>query len=727
MLPRALSTWRTRASTPSSGVRCRQWSLIVRRGYADDGSYDTPSDWLDISRQAQDEGLVVDKKPGVLLGSATTDNAQGTSIAQLLEQIKPQLCPKETDMPQKPALLALLLTPSFAQHALNGKAPVQVLQRLHPGEGTALTKPLDVVTAVVDRLPSPTEPGAGREGLAYMFLRNPEPLSIASQTGLNPSAQKAGSLSFEVPTTTTRPWNYTVQLPLAQTIFSTGLVSTLVHSRYSYSATDGLVKGSERHLESQTLRLPLDAHYGVLALHTPLVPLTPFRVVRNLMGNIVRTLSSATAREDSSNKPSEKSDPQPASQELEYAVSSYFEAKHMAPEPVNVWALILPDPGAPWSRFKSEQHSQRTMRKITPEKIRGIWTGEKDQRGTLGSLDSAALRFFRNGGGRLCRVLSGGGGWGKKAGLLSLDPDSVYSSRELRADQGWEFDFDDESVGAAERQQKQALGEVVKEGESIMFFLAPKGFHRTETADQSMEFVRKADNAALFGVIPSTVDAIPGTLSEHTDGSSTNSANSPGISHHPGLFGALSETGMALTVSREERVISQTKFDAPFSHVRITENIADVDTIREVGEREQIRRAESKMKAGVTLSEHYFQTAERTITGTTGNNNAEPQKFRRVTTHTVSKTDGMRTTADQISPPTGKGRQNDGAYVAQKWRRQARDNEQPLVRDVDFGPAPLRPRVALGGTEKHFDFQRKRDYSTDARPTASTDVGASDE
>lgn len=93
-------------------------------------------------------------------------------------------------------------------------------------------------------------------------------------------------------------------------------------------------------------------------------------------------------------------------------------------------------------------------------------------------------------------------GLGQKAGLLSLDPDVHYSTRELRQDEGWKFDFDgvdDGSAAATEAQKNQALGQIVKEGESIMFLLAPnrntylrtKLKHITWCPQQSLRICRK--------------------------------------------------------------------------------------------------------------------------------------------------------------------------------------------------------------------------------------------
>ncbi|KAK5135877.1 hypothetical protein LTR08_004526 [Meristemomyces frigidus] len=518
------------------------------------------------------------------MGTVTAAHAQDTSVEELLEEIRPRKSGQIKDRPERPALLALLLTPTYAQHALTGDLALRMLQRLHGGEpGGALAKPVDIITAVVDRLPSTSGPSTGLEGFSYMFLQNPGPLSVASQSRLRPSAQNAGSLSFDIPTTPHRDSQITIQLPLAQTIFSTGLVSTLVHARYNYTAEGGLVKVSEQQLESQTLRLPFVAALGHISMHTPLVPLTPCRVVRNQMGNIVRALSSRTVREEHDVAPSSSS--QPASQELEAAVTQYFKVKAMSPEAVKVWALILPPSAEAGVKRRQESKRVKKLRKLRSQQIHQIWAGTWPR--DIQRVVSGMYHLVRTDGGRLHRVLSGGGGWGKKAGLLSLDPDSAYNSRELRVDEGWEFDFDDESEGAVEKQQKQALGEIVREGEDIMFFIAAsrpdyepgKNTEAARNLAETMQWVQRADQAAMFGVVPSTVDGVLDSAVESS--SATNFADGiPRVHHHPCLFGALSETGLAMTIGTKNGITAQTKLDVPFSHIRIIEDDGDGERLR---------------------------------------------------------------------------------------------------------------------------------------------------
>ncbi|TKA35496.1 hypothetical protein B0A54_13083, partial [Friedmanniomyces endolithicus] len=401
------------------------------------------------------------------MGVVTTNDAQRTSITQLLNSIKLESHEPSPGPDTGPASLLLLLTPTYAQRALSGAVSHLVLDALRIKGANTLTKGLDVTTAVVDRLPSDNDRVSGEEGTAYYFMRNAPSSLSTSRKAFNANTQKPGYITFELPFLPKRLWRYEIQLPLAQTIFSTGKVSTLVHTRYKNEVNKGLVIDEQQHLEAQSVVLPFRKTNGAVSTEVPLVPLTPLRVVRNSMGNIIRALSSATAHEEMRDK-AIPSEPQTASQELEAAVTAYFKALGIPPEAVNVWALILPV--ITRSGLNNEGPVSRRLRTLKPEAITETWTSEAALMDLC--MDTLIPRYFRSGG-RLHRVLSGGGGWGKKAGLLSLDPDSKYSSRDLRADEGWEFDFDDESDGAVEKQQRQALGEIVTEGESVMFLLAP--------------------------------------------------------------------------------------------------------------------------------------------------------------------------------------------------------------------------------------------------------------
>lgn len=482
---------------------------------------------------------------------------------QLLARIQPRPTgqqrltqPRSTDTN---SLLTLFLTPAFAQHALDTNLPLRFIQRFN--QHRVVSKPLDAVVAVVDRLPAPVGPSTGVEGLAYAFVTSPyESLAISSQTPLQMSAQKPGSISFELP----RPGrsSTTAHLPLAQTTFTNGLPSTLIHTHYDYDATtNSLHQSTSTRLESQKLPIPFRNNTAHVTYAMPFVPLTPVRKIMSSMGNIIRKLSPHSLTQEEHFKLDPGYVPEPssflaASQELETAVSDYFKLNGMAPGSVQVWALILPD--RPKSVLAATSLPNALLN-ADRQLLETVWT-DRDWEGlwTTKQFDMFAK------GCRLARVLSGGGGWGKKAGLLSLDPDTGYSTRDLRGDQGWEFTFADEYTDeTVADQQRQALGEIVKPGEHVMFFLAPKGAPSSSLLND-IRYTEESNGAMILGVIPSSIDEVSeGPVSGSTDNASLTEH------HHRDMFGMLSEGGMAVTLVKKEDDPIQTKIDVPFGNLKI--------------------------------------------------------------------------------------------------------------------------------------------------------------
>lgn len=503
----------------------------------------------------------------VVMGTVSAEHAQGSSMEHLLAAIRPHaLAVGGAESAQQPALLALLLTPSYARQVLDSDFALRLLPHV---QQRPFTPALDVLAAVVDRLPT------GSEGLAYLFHRRPVPFSLTSQRPLRPDAVRPGSVSFCVEgVDNNRPKGrntWTVQVPLAQTTFSNGLTSTLIHSTYSSAPDGSWIKLQERRLEEHTLALPLPPTRISITSRASLVPLTPLRVIVESMGNIVRRISAA-APASPGQMDSLRENALPASTELEQAISSYFKVQNMPPQPVQVWALILPPDRAHTAKLDRgrillhgrschERPDEFAIRSMSIETIHQIWS----------TLDPSSNEIFDAGltnaishGARLCRVLSGGGGWGKKAGLLSLDPDTAYISRELRSDRGWEFGLEVGNDGGAMDRNKKALGDVVKAGDGIMFFLAPRDakFPPARTGKIS-QLLRTAERSAIFGAIPSTVDAVP---QDDFSGSQEKFQ----VKHQPGVFGALSEGGLAIKVTRGDTVLSQTKYDIPFGYIAFT-------------------------------------------------------------------------------------------------------------------------------------------------------------
>jgi hypothetical protein len=512
-------------------------------------------------------------------GVVTTSRPLATPIDELVGEIQPMPQDEASDSSEDTVSLVLLMTPGLARYALDSTVPKAVVQRLQPSE--RFGKKYITTTAIVDRLPTTNDESEGAEGMAYMLFRNPPSASAGDQVPLSGSAQKPGSLTFQMPRIHHRTQGFgtakqNLQLPLTQTVFTTGLVSTMILREYTHGGMEtSLELTSERKLESQTVQMPALANkVRSHRMYMPLVPLTPFRKIHYVMGNIIRKLSAQQTWELQPNEKdgfilAEKSEDVerdvPASQDLERAVSKYFEVLDLQPETVSVWALVIPTLADSKTLFQGIRvPGVRPMLTADEDTLSAAWDPKTEASKEMFKLASITIRTMAYHGARLIKVLSGGGGWGKKAGLLSLDPDVQYSTRELRQDAGWQFDFDgpDDGTGAAiEAQKNQALGQIVKEGESIMFLLAPKPQNLpmtySETQMRDERGVRMPSELELsFGAIPSSIDDVA---------RSPESDETPAvIQHYPNFFGMLSEGGMAFrhTTPNGSKVF-QSKLDVP--------------------------------------------------------------------------------------------------------------------------------------------------------------------
>ncbi len=329
-----------------------------------------------------------------------------------------------------------------------------------------------------------------------------------------------------------------VELPVANTLFRNGRTSTILAQRWVVTniseSKPELRLTEETSLPKQMLRLfdvvdrrSLKIGYRLSA---PQAPITPPRIITAAMGNIIRTIQVSGSPENNV----------PASTELEKAVARASQTSEFPREIAGIWALVTP---------RENRISQPYV-------------------GSRGNLQEAI-----DSGSRLHKVLSGGGGWGSKQGLLALDPDSEYG-KDREASQvmfGDGEDIEAEKIGA--------LGEVVKPGDSVSFWahlshiVIEKGVPN-KIPPRSAKVITPP--SICFGTVPSTMDLIPGSHVTDTEGTAT-----PLYTLIINHFGMLSEQGMSLRVSTigpEDKsalgaekvgVVVQTKVDTPYSMITI--------------------------------------------------------------------------------------------------------------------------------------------------------------
>ncbi|KAL1649272.1 hypothetical protein SLS58_001847 [Diplodia intermedia] len=483
----------------------------------------------------------------------------------------------------------LLVTPSFASalqtsSTSTGVAPEAVTQAASRLIQDLLERESDVseiriIAAVVDRLPSPeggSQASKGREGLAYAMWFNDNVASHSWQSVTSDlRGDNAACLTLDIfdrfkltdpegnPRRSYGDSVYRLHLPLANTIFQTGQPSMMYNMLYHLSeiveprSGPGAILQNPRTLhlytanmvKSQRVTWPVAGRYlthrkkyhprwekTLHQLHVPLLPLTGPRLVEAGMGNIVRQITGPDGKTA------------PASQELEKAVSSFFEATGQDPHAMPVWALVCKERTV---KYFSEAVLS-ALGKWRPARFSKMYDYPGMFAHHVGEAWNFDHRIFQPviwralavGGASLHRVLSGGGGWGKKAGLISLDP--ATSAQDVQSAQPMPTGEMSPAIG-------ESLEEAAKPGSYITFFTSPAS---------SLDVPKYEPDTSVFGTLPSSIDDIPDATTE----------GPPGIDFWPGYFGALSEKGMSLKFIRRNEDFaehySRTMVDVPSLHTR---------------------------------------------------------------------------------------------------------------------------------------------------------------
>lgn len=350
----------------------------------------------------------------------------------------------------------------------------------------------DVVVAVADKIPYPKHdlPGLsdriqtsnGFEGISVLIGSSTEiapdlwtadrvegretPTSrqpCALSFLLHPSAANLTSITAEK--ADEHVVSYDLKLPLANTLFHNGRISTLYAEHWMSHGNNikndlDFLRVRKVFLRQQTLNIGqifFDSHRQV-ELNTMLKPIVPPRIIAAALGNIIRQFYTITGSSPKATVP--------ASKELENAVSDYLETSQDPAQKINIWALVTP-----------QEYSMS------------------------GSQMGTDLQKSIENGSRLHKVLSGGGGWGIKEGLLALDPDCDYNGSE----HGTQTDSD--LVGAP------FCKDIFRPGDVVSFFAStsiddPRKNLRKPRTDFAFWSVR-ASRATVFGTLPSNMDAMP--------------------------------------------------------------------------------------------------------------------------------------------------------------------------------------------------------------------------
>lgn len=480
---------------------------------------------------------------------------------------------------------------------------------------------IDVLVAVIDKVPYPNRgqprkgkisgfsKEAGFEGISVFTLESktaaPDLWSDRDQTQAQETMtiQQRCTLSFLVRTSPKnnseratqwpgRPWtSHMFQLPVANTLFHNGKISTLFAERWVFGACKTMgetnpviraIRTKKVLLPQQLLHLPYSSPR--FRLETSLIPITSTKLVATATGNIIRQLHHGP-----------NIDPKeavPASRELEEVISQKIESDITLPQKLDIWALVTPRENIiSWPRVWPEQ-----------------------------------LQTFVESGSRIHKVLSGGGGWGPKEGLLALDPDSEYGYKPS------------EDFG-----EKTFFPKTVKVGDAVTFFTifprSPPEACNGPLKAGPLRQLEASTHSFCVGSLPSRID---------DPVNSKLGSNESKLPHEylfiKGHFGMLSEHGMSVRIESQYPdaseycgaepcgTVVQTKLDTPYTLYYRSSKLGDVKhdaTVqsepvfhgKHVMRSETSPFSESKPKAG--------RRTENLIWPETSLNNRDPfKKFR---------------------------------------------------------------------------------------------------
>ncbi|KUJ22876.1 uncharacterized protein LY89DRAFT_714581 [Mollisia scopiformis] len=333
-----------------------------------------------------------------------------------------------------------------------------------------------------------------------------------------------------------------VAVPLANTMFQNGKASVLESS--VWGAEEG--KFVEIIKKEDMRFVYIHALTGInrfMESFIPACPVTPFHTIKDGFGNIVRTLDFGS------------DDVGPASQELEKVVSTISD--RLGGSKVDVWALIVPP---------------------------GVADAEA---GNLPEPGPEYIGFWLRRGGKMCRVVSGGGGWGPKQGLLSLDPETRLPRPAS--------ELEDKPLETMDEDMISGLGNIAETGASIQFLVVDDGL--PPPLPMGRKRFTSTRKSIVFGSIPSTIDDIPetndslqetryqyrvghfgcvsgsGIFFQHGNPSSKTTSTSERGLEVEGAPEPEKASGTTQQAERKEPTFVRTKIDLPYSYMYFDQRI----------------------------------------------------------------------------------------------------------------------------------------------------------
>ncbi|KAL5000241.1 hypothetical protein BDV10DRAFT_162956 [Aspergillus recurvatus] len=481
-------------------------------------------------------------------GTKTTE-ATGQSLActwltTTPEQLSPEdilsSFPSELSLPTLDYIPVLLFTPAFAHWAdAQGTFFKQCLGRLYQNTSDRPSQlPIHAVGAIIDRLPHYTRERnklGESEGVSILLARGDDIQGKAATPRQIRSAETEEStllFSFreDVGRQSESQAAHEIGLRIANTIFLNGKENTLFGTRWAYDTSSRSLK-LEKSVDLSTCSVMMMPKNIRSSLNLPLYPVGERRKVISSMGNILRQV--AKHADGSSDEP------MPASSELEKELPRYIAENDIADRRVTVWALIEKTQKSPYTK---SNHFK-------------------------GSLAAA----IQNGAG-LHRVMSGGGGWGKKQGLLSLDPEMSFGKPGEEGIKPLHQLLSKDEVKSAYMaapapelpmfmQDLSTLSQTTEPGDYVQFFASVA--EQELFAGSSISSCESCGGSFLccFGVM-SDADVLPSKTANHKN-----------LTVVPNHFGALSQKAITylqpLAEAQPDISETHTKVDVPGSRLAL--------------------------------------------------------------------------------------------------------------------------------------------------------------
>ncbi|EAQ92726.1 hypothetical protein CHGG_00961 [Chaetomium globosum CBS 148.51] len=394
---------------------------------------------------------------------------------------------------------------------------------------------ISVLAAAVDQVPAydrRIDAFSSSEGISVLRGETSKLLPSSFEPELATEADSRPSLLFQ-----RSPANLAelaVHVPLAKTLFSSGSPTTLVESRWLANTHQPPRLTQKLNRTSQTVVLPIEdlqfeAPNPLTTVRPHLVPVTSPALVLRSLGNILSQIE-VDGR------------PSPPSQQLEYIIPKLLRAPRRLRDDsshdeahIAVWALVMPP--------------SRTTRYLDPLTPLPVDRYDPDVEWALARDTAKKLDPLLISGCRLHKVVSGGGGWGAKQGLLSLDPETQLATDEHHTLNNFKESFFQDpnyhgtplDLPRLQSRRPHGLGNpgpahsLIPPGSLVQFFVeAAYPTPSQALAAWSRDWDPAESSATItgaFGTPGAVIDPCP--VNPVTD--------------HPSLFGAVSATGVFLS------------------------------------------------------------------------------------------------------------------------------------------------------------------------------------